>query len=59
VAGCSTSFATSCSATDTLHVCAQTSDCASDTANPYCCDLTGLWVCVNGGAKMLPGVTCK
>jgi len=59
VAGCTTSLAPSCNATDTLHVCAQPSDCASDTANHNCCDLNGVWMCVNDQLKMAPNVTCK
>jgi len=59
VAGCSTSFATNCNATDTLHVCAQTSDCTGDPGNPFCCDLNGVWMCVNAQFKMLPGASCK
>jgi hypothetical protein len=49
-----------CTATETLHVCAATSDCAADTANPYCCAIPGYSyeVCVSKIVMTVGMLTC-
>jgi hypothetical protein len=49
----------SCQGTDTARICAQASDCASDTANPNCCSLRGYFACVSDQVKTLASLTCK
>jgi len=58
VAKCVSKIQVSCMATETLHVCAAASDCASDTANPNCCPVAGYHVCVSNILKALGTLTC-
>lgn len=58
VAKCVSSITTSCTATETLHVCTAKADCSGDTANPNCCLVAGYHVCVNNILKTLGGLTC-
>lgn len=58
VAKCVSAITVSCTATETLHVCAAKSDCAADTANPNCCPVAGYHVCVSNLLKALGQLTC-
>jgi hypothetical protein len=57
-ANCKTSFTTTCQGTDTLHVCAQASDCSNDANSPNCCDVRGQLVCVSDALAMA-GLSCQ
>jgi hypothetical protein len=47
-----------CQATETLHICAQKSDCASDTMNPDCCTVNQYHLCVSDQLAMIGMLTC-
>jgi hypothetical protein len=60
VASCTSNLVGSCTATDTMHLCTDGSDCAKDTANPNCCLLGGHQVCISNGTKaLIPLIMCK
>jgi hypothetical protein len=44
---CTTNIVISCTATDTVRLCGQGSDCAADPQNPNCCDVDGFFVCIS------------
>jgi hypothetical protein len=58
VASCVSAIKVSCTATETLHVCEATSDCATDTANPNCCVVAGYHVCVSTILMKLGSLSC-
>jgi hypothetical protein len=58
VAQCVSSIKTSCTTTETLHVCTAPGDCSGDTANPNCCLVAGYHVCVSTILKGLGGLSC-
>jgi hypothetical protein len=41
-----------CQGTDTLHICAQASDCQNDASNPNCCTVGTQLVCVSNALAM-------
>jgi len=47
----------SCTATDTLHVCTQAADCATDGTNNSCCPVYGYMVCLNSTVATAGGIT--
>jgi hypothetical protein len=47
VASCTSNFTFTCQATETLHLCTQKADCASDTMNSECCAVGAHHVCVS------------
>jgi hypothetical protein len=44
---CKSKITFSCQASETFHLCAQSADCANDSASPNCCMLRGQLVCVS------------
>jgi hypothetical protein len=58
VAKCVSNIQVTCTSKETLHVCAATTDCAGDTANPNCCLVAGYHVCVSSLLKTLGALTC-
>jgi hypothetical protein len=59
VASCTSNFNFMCQATDTLHVCANKSDCAADIMNPDCCTVSGYTFCVSDQLATLGNLTCR
>jgi len=57
-ANCNTTLTTTCQGTDTLHICAQASDCSSDANSPNCCNVRGQLVCVSDALAMA-GLSCQ
>jgi hypothetical protein len=55
---CATTLRPNCQGTDTLHICAQASDCQNDTVNPNCCQVAGQLVCVSDTLAM-SGLQCQ
>lgn len=58
VAKCVSQIHVSCTATETLHVCAAKSDCAGDVANPNCCLVAGYHVCVSTLLSAVGALSC-
>ncbi|MGO9710804.1 MAG: hypothetical protein ACLQBL_18195 [Polyangiaceae bacterium] len=48
----------SCTATETFHLCALASDCASETTNTLCCQLNGYQACVSSATVTAGALTC-